>query len=194
MRSARKCALSFGRVPILKESVAAREATTSKEPDQERIQKSQRAAPPSHHSRESGNLGRKGRSGRPGWPNIPLSALGGEEGRGEVGDPRRSEQRRHPPHPPVAVAPGPSLSPRKRAERGKTFAKDRCQPKCVHALALSRGDDKLINSLRRRDLFGSDYQDRGGALRDPHPRRVEVMALAASRHCRSNRRLPLAQV
>src|SRR5580693_4083080 len=48
---------------------------------------------------------------RAGGRNIPLSALGGGEGRGEVGDPRRSEQRRHPPHPPVAAAPGPSLSP-----------------------------------------------------------------------------------
>ena len=54
-----------------------------------------------------------------GLGSIPLSALGGGEGRGEVGEPPRSETWRHPPHPPGATAPNPSLSPRKRAERGK---------------------------------------------------------------------------
>ena len=54
-----------------------------------------------------------------GW-NIPLSALGGGEGRGEVGGaPPSPEQPSYPPHPPGAATPGPSLSPRKRAERGK---------------------------------------------------------------------------
>src|SRR5271167_2806845 len=89
-------------------------------------------------------------------PEYPLSALGGGEGRGEVGGPRRSEQRRHPPHPPVPAdqarglaadaAPGPSFSPRKRAERGKTLAKDRCQPKCVHALARKRGPRATLST------------------------------------------------
>ncbi len=67
-----------------------------------------------------------------GGRNIPLSALGGGEGRGEVGDPRRSEQRR--PHltlPSPRIKPaGLRLTPRrvppsppgKRAERGKTLA------------------------------------------------------------------------
>src|SRR5206468_8882376 len=50
---------------------------------------------------------------------VSLSALGGGEGRGEVGEPARSQRRYGPPHPPAATAPGPSLSPRKRAERGK---------------------------------------------------------------------------
>src|SRR5438128_359410 len=50
---------------------------------------------------------------------VSLSALGGGEGRGEVGEPARSQRRHGPPHPPAATAPGPSLSPRKRAERGK---------------------------------------------------------------------------
>ena len=54
-----------------------------------------------------------------GLGSIPLSALGGGEGGGEVGEPPRAETWRHPPHPPGAAAPGPSLSPRKRAERGK---------------------------------------------------------------------------
>ena len=57
----------------------------------------------------------KQRGGR----NIPLSALGGGEGRGEVGGAPRPEQPSYPPHPPGAATPGPSLSPRKRAERGK---------------------------------------------------------------------------
>ena len=52
---------------------------------------------------------------------ISLSAPGGGEGRGEVGRAPSSERRR-PPHPPSAAAPGPSLSPRKRAERGKVPA------------------------------------------------------------------------
>src|SRR5437667_5654198 len=50
---------------------------------------------------------------------VSLSALGGGEGRGEVGEPARSQRRHGPPHPPAATAPGPSLSPRKRAERAK---------------------------------------------------------------------------
>ena len=50
---------------------------------------------------------------------VSLSALGGGEGRGEVGEPARSQRRHGPPHPPAATAPGSSLSPRKRAERGK---------------------------------------------------------------------------
>jgi hypothetical protein len=67
----------------------------------------------------------------PPHPNIPLSALGGlggREGRGEVGGAQGSEQPRDPPHPPgptgqarglaAHAVPGPSLSPRKRAERG----------------------------------------------------------------------------
>jgi FAD/FMN-containing dehydrogenase/Fe-S oxidoreductase len=49
---------------------------------------------------------------------LSLSALGGGEGRGEVGEPRGLSFRPDPPHPPGANAPGPSLSPRKRAERG----------------------------------------------------------------------------
>ena len=50
---------------------------------------------------------------------VPLSALGGGEGRGEVGETPVPNQRRHPPHPRGAGASGPSLSPRKRAERAK---------------------------------------------------------------------------
>ena len=44
-------------------------------------------------------------------PGFSLSALGGGEGRGEVRGAQGSEQRRDPPHPPGAAAPGPSLSP-----------------------------------------------------------------------------------
>ena len=58
----------------------------------------------------------------PRWSSRPfraaefsLSALGGGEDRGEVGD--EPELRRYPPHPPGAAAPGPSLSPQ-RAARG----------------------------------------------------------------------------
>ena len=58
--------------------------------------------------------------------DFSLSAPGGGEGRGEVGGAQGSEQRRDPPHPPGANAPGPSpgsrpgqaLSPRRRTERG----------------------------------------------------------------------------
>src|SRR5207245_2056491 len=71
----------------------------------------------------------------------------------------RSEQRRRPPHPPVAAAPGPSLSPRKRAERGTTLAKDRCQPKNVHALALSRGRRTRSGAVAKR---GVDAVTNGG--------------------------------
>ena len=45
--------------------------------------------------------------------------LGGGESRREVGVGPRSKRRRYPPHPPIAIAMGPSLSLRKRAERGK---------------------------------------------------------------------------
>jgi FAD/FMN-containing dehydrogenase/Fe-S oxidoreductase len=57
----------------------------------------------------------------PDWsmrPYSSLSAPGGGENRGEVGEAQGSELRHHPPHPPGAAAPGPSLSPRERAERG----------------------------------------------------------------------------
>src|SRR5438876_171217 len=46
------------------------------------------------------------------------------EDRAEVGGGPSSEQRRHPPHPPDAAAPGPSLSPRKTGGEGaKTLTK-----------------------------------------------------------------------
>jgi Fe-S oxidoreductase len=57
----------------------------------------------------------------PDWsmrPYSSLSAPGGGENRGEVGEAQGSELRHHPPHPPGAAAPGPSLFPRERAERG----------------------------------------------------------------------------
>jgi Fe-S oxidoreductase len=67
----------------------------------------------------------------PSWSARPyagsefsLSALGGGEGRGEVGAPRGFSFRPEPPHPPGADAPGPSLSPRKRAERGIAFGEN----------------------------------------------------------------------
>src|SRR5260370_34787548 len=61
-----------------------------------------------------------------GW-NILLAALGGGEGRGEVGEPPVSNSR-YPPPPPGAATPGPSLSPRKRAERGKGSRLNRYRP------------------------------------------------------------------
>jgi Fe-S oxidoreductase len=63
----------------------------------------------------------------PQWASRPyaasefsLSAPRGGEGRGEVGEARATELACDPPHPPSADAPGPSLSPRERAERGKS--------------------------------------------------------------------------
>jgi hypothetical protein len=89
------------------------------------------------HSRESGNLGiqRHGRYPGPpafalghahisvlqverGPPDSPSPPLGAERVGVRWGS-RRSEVRRDPPHPPIASAMGPSLSPRKRAERGE---------------------------------------------------------------------------
>jgi FAD/FMN-containing dehydrogenase/Fe-S oxidoreductase len=67
----------------------------------------------------------------PSWSARPyagsefsLSALGGGEGRGEVGAPRGLGFRSDPPHPPGAAAPGPSLSPRKRAERDIAYGEN----------------------------------------------------------------------
>ncbi len=67
----------------------------------------------------------------PSWSARPyagseffLSALGGGEGQGEVGEPLGLGFRSDPPHPPGAAAPGPSLSPRKRAERGIAYGEN----------------------------------------------------------------------
>src|SRR5258707_921480 len=65
-----------------------------------------------------------------GW-NILLSALGGGEGRGEVGEPPVSNSRATHltlPAQPRGGGPGPSLSPRKRAERGKCSRLNRYRP------------------------------------------------------------------
>src|SRR5439155_11486182 len=75
-----------------------------------------------------------------GW-NIPLSALGGGEGRGEVGGPP-SRTAELPTSPSRRTTPGPSLSPRKRAERGKGSRLDRYQPNmcaCPGAEAGAQG-------------------------------------------------------
>src|SRR5436309_7870296 len=71
---------------------------------------------------------------------VSLSALGGGEGRGEVGEPARSQRRHGPPHPPAATAPGPSLSPPQARGEGQGLAIGwPASRTCVHTLARKRG-------------------------------------------------------
>jgi len=67
-------------------------------------------------------------------PKYPLLRPWGGEGRGEVGEPQAPSSGTTHLAPPTPFGAGPSLSPRKRAERGKG-AGNRPRPECVHTLA-----------------------------------------------------------
>src|SRR5438309_5184525 len=81
-------------------------------------------------------------------PNIPLSALGGGEGRGEVGGAVSSDRRHDPPHPPTPFGVGPSLSPRKRAERGKKRRNHTALEMCAYPRAKAGGPGQPVAVLQ----------------------------------------------
>jgi hypothetical protein len=69
---------------------------------------------------------------------APLSAPGRGEGRGEVGE-MLSSDTAHLTLP--SLRDGPSLSPRKRAERGQVPRHKMSRRTCVHVLARERGTE-----------------------------------------------------
>ena len=77
-------------------------------------------------------------------PNIPLSALGGGEARGEVGGAAGPDRRYDPPHPPTPFGVGPSLSPRKQAERGQK----RRETHCARNVWMSSIEEKLFAPIQ----------------------------------------------